>query len=30
MSGKPVYKDVQEARDTLTRWLQLNTETNTP
>jgi hypothetical protein len=24
MSGTPVYRDIREARDTLTRWLQLN------
>lgn len=25
--GKSTYKDIKEARDTLTRWLQLNQET---
>ena len=25
--GKTLYKDIQEARDTLTRWLQLNDDT---
>ena len=25
--GKSPYKDIQEARDTLTRWLQLNDDT---
>ena len=25
--GKTAYKDIQEARDTLTRWLQLNDDT---
>ena len=25
--GKTPYKDIQEARDTLTRWLQLNDDT---
>lgn len=29
MSGTPAYKDIREARDTLTRWLQLNQGTNT-
>ena len=29
-SGKPSYKDIREARDTLTRWLQLNQGMNTP
>lgn len=29
-SGQPVYKDIKEARDTLTRWLQLNQGMNTP
>lgn len=26
MSGKPSYRDIREARDLLTRWLQLNQE----
>ena len=29
VSGIPAYKDIREARDTLTRWLQLNKERNT-
>jgi hypothetical protein len=28
-SGTPEFKNVREARDTLTRWLQLNQGTNT-
>jgi len=30
VGGEPVYRDVREARDTLTRWLQLNQELVTP
>lgn len=29
MSGAPVYKNIREARDVLTRWLELNRELNT-
>ena len=29
MSGTPAYQDIREARDTLTRWLQLNQGLNT-
>ena len=28
--GKGAFKDIQEARDTLSRWLQLNQETSQP
>ena len=27
--GKPLYQDITEARDTLNRWLELNTDTST-
>ena len=28
VTGAPLYRDILEARDTLTRWLQLNKELN--